>query len=217
MPNDDDPTSPSLAPSQSTRLSTPLSEFPSPSPEIPAKTPSDQTPSDRIPSEWTSGAKIIFFGIGNVGRQDDGLGIRFIENLETLPLPSHIGLEANYQLNAEDALTISSYDIVVFVDATMAPQAKAPFEIRSVQPSVEVSFSTHAMSMGSILAFCQQLYNKRPKAYLLAMPGTGWEMTAGLSEIMSPAAQANLKGALDSITSAFRLPPIPPSTGIPYA
>jgi hydrogenase maturation protease len=163
----------------------------------------------KIPSDWTTGSKIIFFGIGNVGRQDDGLGIRFIESLESIPLPSHIGLEGNYQLNAEDALAISEYDIVVFVDATMAPQARAPYEIRAVQPSAEVSFSTHAMSMGSVLAFCQQLYNKRPKAYSLAIPGSAWNMTAGLSEIMSDSAQANLKATLDSITSAFQLPPIP--------
>ena len=61
--------------------------------------------------------KTLIYGIGNLARQDDGLGIRLIERLETAGPPEGMSLESNYQLNAEDALLIAPYDVVIFVDA----------------------------------------------------------------------------------------------------
>ena len=71
--------------------------------------------------------KVLVFGIGNPGRQDDGLGPALVEQAEKL-LPGQlssasnlqIDYDANYQLNVEDAETISAYDLVYFVDASKA-------------------------------------------------------------------------------------------------
>ncbi len=125
--------------------------------------------------------RLLFYGIGNVGRQDDGLGIRLIENLEANAGPAGIEFQANYQLNVEDALEISNYDVVIFVDATVEPKAQAPFEVREIQPAAEIAFSTHAMSIEGILALSDQLYGKTPKAFVLTMPGYHWEIIDELS------------------------------------
>ena len=64
--------------------------------------------------------KILFYGYGNPGRQDDGLGICFVEEMEKFVRDkdiSDISFDSNYQLNIEDADTIKNYDLVFFCDA----------------------------------------------------------------------------------------------------
>jgi len=138
------------------------------------------------------GERLLIYGIGNVGRQDDGLGVRFVEHLERLGPPAHVTLEANYQLAPEDALQLADHDVVLFVDATVAPDAPAPYVIAPVLPASEVSFSSHALSMGSLLALCTRLYGRAPRAYAMALPAYSFEVNAELSE----GARGNLEQAM---------------------
>ena len=65
---------------------------------------------------------VLIYGYGNPGRQDDGLGNEFVEIMEKWIADEgikNVFTDSNYQLNIEDADTISSKDIVVFVDATI--------------------------------------------------------------------------------------------------
>lgn len=128
------------------------------------------------------GKSALIYGIGNPSRQDDGLGIRLIEKLEALELPAGVQLEANYQLNVEDALFLSQYDSVLFVDATGETLEDVPYKLYPVEPCQEISFSTHAMSFGSVLGLCDKLYHKFPNAYVLAIAGHEWNICDGLSE-----------------------------------
>lgn len=132
--------------------------------------------------------RLLFYGIGNVGRQDDGLGIRLIENLESVATSENIQFQSNYQLNVEDALDISTFDVVIFVDATVEPQAIAPFDLREIKPAAEIAFSTHAMSLEGILALSDQFYGKVPRAFVLTLPGYHWEII----DELSPEAHINL-------------------------
>jgi hydrogenase maturation protease len=145
--------------------------------------------------DWKACEKLLFLGIGNPGRQDDGLGPQLIERLESLRLPQGVSLEANYQLNAEDSLLISDYEVVVFVDATVEPDAPAPFSVRPAMASDEIGFSTHAMSVGAVIALCEKLYDKKPRTYLMTLPGYEWE----ISEQMSEAAADNLDRTVASL------------------
>jgi len=86
-----------------------------------------------------SNEKCLIYGLGNVGRQDDGLGIRLIEKLESISLPSFVSLESNYQLNVEDALLISAFEVVLFADASVEAEAVSPFSIRPIQPLLEMT------------------------------------------------------------------------------
>jgi hydrogenase maturation protease len=138
---------------------------------------------------WVPGEKLLFYGIGNLARRDDGLGIRLIEKLENAGPRSGVSYDSNYQLNAEDALVISEYDLVIFVDATKVARGEAPFSICSAHATSEISFSTHAMSVGSILSLCQRICGRIPKAYLLTIPGYDWE----LKEELTARASENLE------------------------
>ena len=153
------------------------------------------------------GERLLIFGIGNLGRQDDGLGVRLVEQLESLGLPAHVTLEANYQLAPEDALLLAAHDVVLFVDATVSPDASAPYVISPVAPASEMSFSSHALSMGSLLALCGRLYGKAPRAFALALPGYAFEVNAELS----PQASENLDHARRDLLQLLRVDLVSPS------
>ena len=144
------------------------------------------------------GERLLIYGIGNPGRQDDGLGVRFVEHLESMGPAPHVTLEANYQLAPEDALQLTEHDVVLFVDATVAPDAPAPYAVSPVSPASEISFSSHALSMGSLLALCQRLYGRAPRAFALALPGYAFEVNAELSI----RARENLQHAIEEVWPA---------------
>lgn len=121
---------------------------------------------------------IIIIGIGNNGRQDDGLGWEFLDFLDEQN--ATIDLEYRYQLQIEDANLISEYDSVVFVDATKEKTDNG-FYLKTCNPSKKHSFSTHALNPETILHLCQNLYNKQPKASILGIEGYEWELQIGLS------------------------------------
>ena len=133
--------------------------------------------------------RVLVFGIGNPGRGDDGLGAAAVERLEPLGLPG-VTCDANYQLNIEDALTCSRYDVVVFVDA--ARGLRVPFTWAKVRAEAAVPAMTHAMGPGAVLAVCAGLYGRRPEAHLLAIRGHRWDLGEGLS----PQAERDLRGAV---------------------
>lgn len=133
--------------------------------------------------------RLLIYGIGNVGRQDDGLAIRLIERLAATALPAGVTLEAGYQLSIEDALLVAEFDTVLFMDATVEKDAPTPFSLRPLAPAAEVAFSTHSTSPAGVLALCAELYGRRPRAFLLALPGYEWE----LREELSARGQLNLE------------------------
>ena len=140
----------------------------------------------------------LIYGIGNSGRQDDGLGWAFIDRLEQIrPLP-RARLRRTYQLNLEDADLISRYTRVLFVDATKDPAVES-FTLNRPEPKLDFSFTSHAISVPSILATTQQCFEHVPEAYLLAIRGYEWELQEGLT---SPA-QHNLSHSLEFLLTPW--------------
>ena len=124
--------------------------------------------------------KTLIFGIGNNGRQDDGLGWSFLALLETDDWP--FDLEYRYQLQIEDAELISRYDNVIFVDASKT-EFEEGFKLYPCMPVDNYSFSTHALAPETILYITNKLYNHQPNAQVLAIQGVDWELEIGLSNI----------------------------------
>jgi hydrogenase maturation protease len=133
--------------------------------------------------------RTLVIGIGNPGRQDDGLGPKLVELLEAAGLEG-VALDSNYQLNIEDALACSKLETVIFADASES--AEAPFAFGELEPSRDISFTTHELSPAAVLALCEELYGRRPKAWTLGMRGYEWNIGEGLS----PQAEINLSAAL---------------------
>lgn len=143
--------------------------------------------------------RVLVYGIGNPGRQDDALGVRVVEALERVTPPVSATLEANYQLAPEDALLLSQHDVVIFVDATMDPDAATPFAVTSVSPGAIHAFTSHALDMGTLVELCRRLYGHAPRAYAMALPAYQFEVNADLS----PLAAAHLAVACDALRGAL--------------
>ena len=142
--------------------------------------------------------KILIYGYGNPGRQDDALGNELIEKLETWSFEnkiSNLSLDSNYQLNIEDAEAISNYDFVIFVDASEEPIKDLMFT-RVNSSDAKIEFSMHAVSTSYVLDLCEKMYNKTPKTYLLHIKGYEWEF----QEPMTAKSLENLEKAFDVVT-----------------
>ncbi len=133
--------------------------------------------------------KIYVYGFGNPGRQDDGLGPAIIDKLERDGVEGII-FDSNYQLNIEDAHNISICDKVIFIDASI--DAEEPFSFNKIEPSAEITFTTHTMSPESVIALVKDLYDKDMEAYVLAIKGYEWEFIEGFSS-----------GASDNFNKAY--------------
>ena len=137
--------------------------------------------------------RILIYGYGNPGRQDDGLGIRLAERLEEWSAQKGldgVSFENNYQLNIEDAEAISTQDLVIFADAS--EEEIDDFCFSRVDGSGKLSFTTHAASPGYIVKLCSELFDKEPSVYLLHIKGYEWDFR----EEISPRALVNLDRAV---------------------
>jgi len=122
----------------------------------------------------------LIYGIGNIGRQDDGLGWEFIDCLETVSACTKAEKVKFYQLNLEDADLISYRQRVLFVDASKDSTVDS-FRLYKAEPKMDVSFTSHAMSIETIMAICWQCFGKIPEVYVLAIRGYEWELQLGLT------------------------------------
>ena len=144
----------------------------------------------------------MIYGYGNPGRQDDGLGIAFTERMEAWIRTQEIkdiDCDTNYQLNIEDAETISRYDHVIFADASQ--EDISGYSFSRVDPSgSKIEFTMHAVSPAYVVDLCQKIYGKSPEAFLLHLKGTEWDFQEGLTK----EAMAHLEKALEYIQDHIR-------------
>ncbi len=137
----------------------------------------------------------LIYGIGNVGRQDDGLGWAFVDWLEAQGRCPNAQLQRGYQLLLEDAELISTKRRVLFIDATKDP-AVTSFTLARAAAKMDFTFTSHAISIPAIMATCQQCFDRLPEVHILAIRGFEFELEMGLT----PAAQHNLDAATASLS-----------------
>lgn len=147
--------------------------------------------------------RILVYGYGNPGREDDGLGIALTDQLQIWAEGkglADIRFDNNYQLNIEDADAISCNDLVIFADAS--EEDIDDFCLSVVDGDGRLSFTTHAASPAYILKLCQELFQKDPLVLLLHIKGYQWEFREGLSE----RAAENLQAAFRYMTGILENP-----------
>ena len=144
------------------------------------------------------GSHILVYGYGNPGRGDDGLGPALVAALEPLAAAG-LTCESDYQLAIEDAATLAAYDVVVFVDADMS--GPAPFWFDRVEPSRELSFSSHSATPGQVVGLAREMFGAQVKAYALGIRGYRF---GELGDSLSEQASANLALALTFAERAVR-------------
>jgi hydrogenase maturation protease len=126
---------------------------------------------------------ILVYGYGNPGRQDDGAGVMLAEKLDEWIVSRKLEgvyTDSNYQLNLEDAATISQYDLVIFADASHVELDD--FRMDPLVGSDRVEFTMHAVSPAFILHLCKEVFSHEPEAYLLHIRGYEWEFMASMTE-----------------------------------
>ncbi|MGQ9800403.1 MAG: hydrogenase maturation protease [Candidatus Saccharicenans sp.] len=143
--------------------------------------------------------KILVYGIGNPGRQDDGLGPALVARLENKKITG-LRLEADYQLQIEDALLFLGQDLVIVVDALKT--GHKPFIFRRIKPAGDFTFTSHSLPPATVAFLCQQLYEKTPEVYILGI--RGYEFEPG--EKLSLKARDNLRQALAFILGILKQP-----------
>jgi hydrogenase maturation protease len=142
-------------------------------------------------------APLLVFGWGNASRGDDALGPLFIERLGALAAADADAIDRvefldDYQLQVEHALDLVGRERVLFVDASLT--CSAPYEVTTLAPARDTTFTTHAMSPSSVMQVYRDLHHSEPPpCTLLAISGTQFE----LGEPPSQSALDNLAAALD--------------------
>jgi hydrogenase maturation protease len=139
---------------------------------------------------------ILVYGYGNPGRQDDGAGVMLAEKLDEWILDGKlegVHTDTNYQLNLEDAATVSKYDLVIFADASR--EELNSFRMDPLPGSPRVEFTMHAVSPAFILHLCREVFGREPEAYLLHIRGYEWEFMGSMTE----QAEENLIHALQFV------------------
>jgi len=136
--------------------------------------------------------KNLVIGIGNTGRQDDGLGWKFLDLitdqnnplLDTDEKNPSFDIEYRYQLQIEDADLISRYSRVIFIDSTLEKTTEG-FYFRAIEPKGNEQLLSHALSPETVLNLCSSIYNKNPVCFILGIEGQRWDLKYGLSEMAS--------------------------------
>jgi hydrogenase maturation protease len=118
----------------------------------------------------------LIYAIGNPAREDDGLGLEF---LESLPDNEHWDKEYNYQLNIEDADLFSHYEKVLVVDAAFGQ--KRSYLLQEIEAAFSPEFTGHSLGLESVMALCQQIYNKQPLVRLLTLKGKSFNLKMGMT------------------------------------
>lgn len=142
--------------------------------------------------------RILVYGYGNPGRQDDGLGVLLADKIEEWARKSKldtIDTDTNYQLNIEDAYELNKYDIVIFADASIEEIDSFLFE--EIKPKMDVNFTMHSVSPSFVLGVCNEMYNSIPESYLLHIKGSEWEFMQEPTSI----ALSNLEASFEFIVS----------------
>ena len=141
----------------------------------------------------------LLIGIGNSGRSDDGLGWAFLDRIQ-LDAAFDGRVEYRYQLQVEDAALISDLEHVIFIDS-YSGDLPGGYQLKCCEPVKEFAFTSHVLPPGAVLSLCRELYGRVPRADVLMIQGTSWDLHIG----MSPDAKRHLDDALHFFADYWRI------------
>ena len=136
------------------------------------------------------GSDTLLFGVGNSGRQDDGLGWAFLDRIQH-EQGFNSPVEYRYQLQVEDAAHIAQMNRVIFIDSYQG-DLPGGFLWSACEPCENFEFTTHVLPPRGVMHYCQTLFGQSPPADILMIQGLSWELEIG----MSAKALQNLENAV---------------------
>lgn len=145
----------------------------------------------------------MIIGVGNSGRQDDGLGWAFLDNMNE-DVKAVADLEYRYQLQIEDAELVAHYETVYFVDADQLDHPNG-FQFREAKPRGSYNFGTHQLHPETVLYLVSRIYHRLPEAYILGITGERFGLEIGLTK----QAEKHLENAVEFMLSKFEQSVLP--------
>ena len=135
--------------------------------------------------------KLLIIGIGNIGRQDDGLAWALLDRLKRLT-DINTTLHYAYQLNIEHAEKIAQYQKVIFIDASHNELSKG-FLWSDCEEKSNYEFTSHSLEPNVIFTLSNELYHSENEVNILQIQGYDWELKEGITT----KAKLNLERAFD--------------------
>ncbi|HGJ65499.1 TPA: hydrogenase maturation protease [bacterium] len=123
---------------------------------------------------------ILLIGYGNSTRMDDGVGWYIANKIEE-NFSNLVDVMKAYQLTVEMVDDIKDRDLVIFVDAHISNENDW-FRSEEIKPDSSLGLITHIIKPSNLLAFCENLYHRHPKAYLYSVKGVEFDFGEELSE-----------------------------------
>ncbi len=142
--------------------------------------------------------RVLVIAYGNPLRCDDGVAWQSAEEIRR-KLASQVDVICVHQLAPELAEEISRAGTVIFLDATDdGNPGKVVCQAVSAEP-IQPRFSHH-LSPAQILTLCDQLYEVRPRGFLISISGQCFDHGEGLS----PAAIRALPQTVAAVSDLLR-------------
>ena len=123
---------------------------------------------------------ILLIGYGNSTRMDDGVGWYIADRIEE-KLNDLVEVMKADQLAVEMVDDIKDRDLVIFVDAHVS-EVDDWIRSEEVKPDPRPGLITHIIKPSNLLAFCESLYHKHPKAHIFSIKGVNFDFGEELSE-----------------------------------
>ena len=135
---------------------------------------------------------ILIIGYGNQTRSDDGVGWYVAEEIEKATQRDALQVDVLKlnQLTVDLAEEIKDRELVIFVDAHAVlceckPSAlnddKDLLQSEEVKPNYKLGLTAHYLLPETLLAICEGLYNKAPKARIFSVKGLSFDFGEKLS------------------------------------
>ena len=129
-------------------------------------------------------ARALVVGYGSSLRGDDALGLRLVQALRTRVDPEVVELMELHQLTPELAETISQFELVIFVDASISGVA-GELRSRRILPKRGPQTESHVMDVSALLNLAATLFNHAPKAFIVTITGEEFDLSTELSTTVS--------------------------------
>jgi hydrogenase maturation protease len=123
--------------------------------------------------------RVLVIAYGNPLRCDDGVAWQAAEEVRR-KLPSLAEVVCVHQLAPELAEEISRAGTVIFLDAT-GDGNPGKVACQPVSPECTPARFSHHLSPAQLLALCEQLYDVRPRGFLISISGQCFDHGEGLT------------------------------------
>lgn len=142
--------------------------------------------------------RALAVGIGNPIRQDDGIGIyciNLLQQKESWAKKELVDYLVVHQLDVIHCSIFAEYELVILIDADAQNEPDA-IRVEEILPEPKPHyFTSHIGSISDILSLTEGLYGVTPKAYLLAVKGSSFDV----GDKLSLSAQENADKAVELV------------------